>query len=169
MDWLTGALSSSGLGAIVGMVGGFAEKWVDIKAKRMQYNYDLRMREHDIQESSLERTHEINMANKQMERAEVEGDIKISSIEADAFVASQQSAGKCELLTYIRAAITLFMLVVSTALSLLVWDRVGGIDAMTMDQLTYLLNQIVNTILFLTVTCVAWWFAARASNMKFSK
>ncbi len=169
MDWLTGVLSSSGLGAITGMIGGFAEKWVDIKAKRMEYNYELQMRAHDIKEASLERTHEIDMANKQMERAEVEGDIKISSIEADAFVASQENAGKSKLLTYIRAAITLFMLMAATALSLMVWYQVGGIDAMTMKQLTYLLNRIVESILFLTVTCVTWWFAARASNMKFSK
>lgn len=169
MEWLIGLASSSGLGAIVGMIGGLAEKWVDTKAKALEYRHEAEMRKIDVKESELERAHELAFADKQIERAEVEGDIKIQQIDASAFVESQKSQGRSKLLTYVRASITAFVLLAATVLSIIVWNSVGGLDAFDASQLEYLLTRIVEATLFLATTCVAWWFATRPSNMQFRK
>lgn len=169
MEWLVDIASSSGLGSIVGVVGGFAQKFVDLKAKRLEYGFEKRMRELDLEEASGDRAHQISMADKQMELAETEGDIKIETREVDAFVASQEHSGKNNWLTLIRACITIYLLSACSILSAVIWYKVGGLDAFSELELVELLNYIVRTAFFLLVTCVTWWFAARPGNLKFKR
>jgi hypothetical protein len=121
--------TSGGLGSIVGVLGAFGQKFIDLRAKKLEYSYEQSMRKLDIEEASQERSHEIDMADKQMQRAELEGDITVQSLEANAFVESQKNAGKNPLLTYIRASITMYLLIVGTVLSFFVWNKAGGLDS----------------------------------------
>ena len=167
MEWLVSALSSSGLGAILGVAGGIAQKFMDLKAKRLEYSHEEAIRRLDITESKLERSHELEMADKHMERAQVEGSVAIEQVEAAGWAKSQDNAGKNTVLTYIRAAITVYMLALATLVTVVVWHHAGGISSFEKEALIGLLSQIINTILFLAVTCVTWWFAARDGNLKF--
>lgn len=169
MDFLVDIFTSSGLGSIVGMAGGLLQKFVDLKAKRLEFSHDIKMRQFDVEESKLEMSHQIAMADKQIDIAEAEGEIQIESKEADAFLESQKSAGKNSWLTFIRASITLYLLVITTVLSVFVWHKVGGLSAFSPEELTILLESIVSDLFFLLVTCVCWWFAARDGNLRFKK
>lgn len=166
---LISALNSIGFGSIVGLAGGLAEKFIDIKAKRLDYLHEETMRKIDVKESELDRAHEVAMADKHIERAVVEGEVKIEALEAAAFASSQEGAGKSTLLTYVRAAITGYMLLASTALTAVVWHKVGGISSLTQAELIEMLQDIVEAAIFLTVTCIAWWFAARPGNLRFKR
>lgn len=143
-----GLASSSGLGAIVGLLGGVAQKVIDIKAKRLDYQHSLSMYKLDL------------------EKAKLQGSLAIERSEADAFTESQKSAGRSSILSYVRAAITAYVLFGSTALFIAVWNRLGGLDNFTPEELSSLLSEMVSASMFMTTTCVFWWFAARGGNMK---
>lgn len=169
MNFLVDIFSSAGLSSIVGLAGGIIQKFVDLKAKRLEYDHDVRMRNQDIAEAKLEMSHQLSMADKQMDIAEVEGEIQIESKEVDAFVESQKSAGKNSWLTFIRAGITIFILVVCTVITIIIWNKVGGINSFPADELPLLFNSIIKDLFYLLVMCVSWWFAARDGNLRFKK
>lgn len=168
MDWLN-IIQSAGVGSILGLIGGVAEKFIDIKAKKLEYSYKLSERKFDVQEANSEREHELGIADKHLERAEVEGEIKVEHAEVVAFTESQKNSGKNPTLTYIRAAITLFMLIASSALFVAVWSAVDGLRGFSNTELHELLDYMIRSCVFLTVTCVAWWYAARKGNLRFGK
>ncbi len=169
MEWLTGALSSAGLGSAIGLIGGIAEKFIEIRVKRLEYKHEEIMRNIDVKESELDRRHELAIADKQIEREEVEGEIRIAGAEMDAFTASQEGAGKSKWLTFVRASITAYMLLAATALTAYIWVKVGGADVIPESELVLMLDDILRATIFLTVTCITWWFAARPSNIKFKR
>jgi len=168
MDWLN-ALTSSGFGAVIGAAGGMFQKFIDIKAKKLEYSYNLSMRKFDVQEANAERDHELGIADKHLERAEVEGEILVEHAEVEAFTESQKTAGQNPSLTYIRASITWFMLLACTALFVAVWIAIDGLRGFSNVELHGLLDHMVRSCIFLAVTCVTWWFAARDGNLKFKK
>jgi len=167
MDWLVDIFTSGGLGAITGLAGGLITKHIERKEKANERGFLLKKQELDLKELELEQAHETAMADKQMERAQVEGNIKIEHAEVGAFTESQKTVGKLTgFLRAVRPAITFYLLFVSTILTVIVWNRVGGLSSFTPEQLTDLLREMIATILFLTVTAVAWWFGSRGGNLK---
>jgi uncharacterized membrane protein len=167
MEWLVDIFTSGGLGAITGLAGGLLTKHIERKDKANERGFLLKKQELSIEELKLEQVHEVGMANKQIERSQVEGSIKIEHAEVGAFAESQKTTGKLTgFLRAVRPAITFYLLLVSTILTVIVWGRVGGLSSFTPDQLTDLLREMIGTILFLTVTAVAWWFGSRGGNIK---
>jgi hypothetical protein len=77
MDWLVDIFTSGGLGAITGLAGGLITKHIERKEKANERGFLLKKQELDLKELELEQAHETAMADKQMERAQVEGNIKI--------------------------------------------------------------------------------------------
>lgn len=167
MDWLVDVFTSGGFGAVTGLVGGLVTKHIERKEKANERAYNLKARDQDLEELKLEQAHELDMADKQVERAQVEGAIKIEHAEVGAFTESQKTLGKLTgALRWVRPAITFFLLIGSTLLTVIVWNKVEGLDNFTPDQLTGLLWEMIMTILFLTVTAVTWWFGSRGGNIK---
>lgn len=171
MDWLASLASSSGLGAALGLIGGIGQKIVDMRAKKLDYDFQLKSRNQDIAESKLDREHELSMAYKQMEIAEVEGEIENDGKRLDAFTESQKNAGRIPILTYVRAAITFYLLIAVSVLFYQAWSAIGGIESLSTDQLSRIVTYMIESAVFLATTCVTWWFAAQGGNMKglFSK
>lgn len=166
MDWLVTALSSGGLGSIVGLAGGLVTKWVEHKDKKSERAFSIRKAELSLREIEMEQSHELLMADKQMERAKVEGNLRVEQAEVGAFTESMKTVGKLTgFLRFVRPAITAYLLIASTALFSVVWVKVDGLEGYTPDQLQYLLQRMIEAALFLTVTCVSWWFASRGGNL----
>ena len=167
MEWLVDIFTSGGLGAVTGLVGGLLTKHIERKEKSNERNYLLKKQELNIKELELEQAHELDMADKEVERAKVEGDIKIEHAEVGAFTESQKTMGPLTgALRWVRPAITFFLLIGSTILTVIVWNKVDGLENFTPEQLTGLLWEMIMTILFLTVTAVTWWFGSRGGNIK---
>ena len=169
MNWLVDFAASAGMSSFIGLAGGLAQKFVDLRAKRLEYTHDVRMRKYDIDEASLEMSHQLALADKQVDIAETEGQILVESKEVDAFVESQKGAGKNSWLTWIRASITLYILIACSALSVIVWIKVGGLSSFDPSDLKLLLKSIIDDLFYLMILCVSWWFAARDGNLRFKR
>lgn len=166
MDWLVDLFVGPGAAGITGLFGGMVSKFFEAKAKREQYRYEERMRELDIEESKLERDHEVTMADKQMERAQVEGELAIEEGELRAFNTSQKEGNRVEgLLRFVRPGITFYLLVAVSILFGAVWQSVGGLDAFNAQELSVMLHDMVNAAIYLTVMCIGWWFGSRGGNV----
>ena len=166
MGDLVTLFSGSGFGAAIGLIGGLGQKFLDLRAKRIDHEFQIKCRNQDIAEANHERAHDLSMADKRMDLAEVEGAIQISAKQTDAFVESQKTAGRAPMLTYVRAAITFYLLVAVSVLFFQVWNKVGGINSFSIADLSLLLDHMIRSALFLVTTCVCWWFAAQSGNMK---
>jgi len=166
MDWLVDLFVGPGAAGITGLLGGMVSKFFEAKAKKEQYRYEEAMRRLDIAESRLERTHELDMADKQMERAKVEGAITIEEGELQAFGLSQTHGNKVEgVLRFVRPGITFYLLITVSILFGAVWKTVGGLDAFSPTELTGLLHDMVNAAVYLAVMCVGWWFGSRPGGV----
>lgn len=164
MEWLATILGSGGLGTVVGMAGSLFRAHIDRKEKANEREFLLKKQELELKEVKLEQTHELEMADKQMERAKVEGEIVIEGKEVDAFAKSLPSEKFTGWLSFVRPAITFFLLFSSTVLAVVVWNKVDGLENFTPEELTDTLRDIIASTLFLTMTAVTWWFGSRPSR-----
>ena len=165
MEWISSALSSTGLGSIIGLAGGFASKYIDLKSIKYKNEHEAAMRKYDLIESSQERSHELSMADKQMERAQVEGAIVVEGKSIDAFSASQSNSKVEGVLSFVRPIVTAYLLFASTALFIGFWQKIGGLDNISAEYIMSLLTTMIDACIFLTVTCVSWWFGSRGGNL----
>jgi hypothetical protein len=65
-----------------------------------------------------------------------------------------------------RPTLTAYLLGASTWVTYLCWDvitKIGQGKAFTPTEASNLWSQVIATVLYLTVTCVSWWFADRRS------
>lgn len=169
MDWLITALSSSGLGSIVGLAGGLTTKYFELRMSSKEMAFKLESRKLDLQEGAQERAHELGMADKTTQRAQIEGAIKVEELDVSGFIESQKSNVVTESLRWVRPAITFYLLFASSVLFKTLWGKTGGLDDVPKAELIEMLLIMINSALFLTVTCVSWWFGSRGGNIGKSK
>ena len=173
LDALMTIFTSSGLGAITGLVGSYLTKIEERKAAKQRHEFDLKMAEIRIQETQLETQHELSMADKEFERAESEGKIAIETAEVAAFtesIKSQSVSTGNGFVDAVRGAmrpiITIFLLAVSTYIIIRVGKILGGIENMDRTYLAEMYKAVISDFLFLTVTSVTWWFGSRPAQRK---
>lgn len=165
MDFLS-FFASGGLGAIVGAVGGLANRWLDLKAKAME-----------IADRANQRAHELALRDKDLEALKVEttGKMEVATLEAaakseqagfDALRASyahDSSFGNTKtdiLRKLVRPVITLFFMGIVAyvnyhiLLVLKVAQTLGKEEVM----------EILRWTLFEASVVIGWWFAQRPSE-----
>jgi len=165
MDWLITALSTSGFGSVIGLAGGLITKHLEAKNAAKEMEFQVAMRELDISEGEQERAHELGMADKMVERAQVEGGIKVEALEVGGFIESQKNNKVSGALRWVRPGITFYLLIASSSLFAVVWQKVGGLQEVPKADLVDMLLLMINAAIFLTVTCVSWWFGSRGGNI----
>lgn len=172
-DGIIDAASSGGLGAIVGLIGGSISRYQQYKMRKIEIEGELKVRALDIQESKLERQHNLDMADKEMDLAETEGDIDAQKADLKNLGESLKLATKNTGIAFVdairglmRPLITVFLLILSTWILAQVWNEVGGLESLTPEKLISIFEYMVRQIIFLTVTAVAWWFASRGTNLE---
>lgn len=62
-----------------------------------------------------------------------------------------------------RPGLTMYLVGCSTWITIMAWDILekAGIDQLTAAQATGIFNDVTTTIIYLTVSCVTWWFGDR--------
>ena len=171
MGWITDIVTSGGMGAIIGLAGSWMTKREDRKKAELDLERELKVGELRLKELEAESNHELAMADKAMERAEVEGNIAIESEEIAAFAESLKSQAKSTGIIFVdavrglmRPTITVFLLGLSTWMAIAVHKLVGGLDSLPANELFALYKLIIMQVIFLTVTAVTWWFGSRPSK-----
>lgn len=168
MEFLVDLFSTGGMGAITGLIGGWLTKREERKQKVLDYGHTAKMRMVDLKELELEHAQQVLMVDKQIDLAEAEGNIQLDAKEIDAFTASQKGGGKFMDIakSLVRPLITGFLLFVTFTLYRELDQLVGGLDSLPQEQMIALYGSVIQQIIFLTVTAVAWWFAARPSSQR---
>lgn len=67
---------------------------------------------------------------------------------------------------FMRPGITLYLTGMSTYITIMAWKimQAKGITNLSTDQAVDIYNQTTSVIIYLTVSCVTWWFADRKTN-----
>jgi len=176
MEALLSILTSTGAGGIIGVIGSWLTKREERKNIQLQFERDVKLAEIRKDEAKIEADHELALADKQIERAQVEGSVAIDQAEIKAFSEGLKEQSK----TYgikavdgirglMRPLITVYLLVIATLLTLKINQLVGGLDSLEMSELKGIYDNVINQMLFLTATAVTWWFGSRPSSQRRDK
>lgn len=174
MDILSLVTSVFG-GGITGLVGSITQHVLEFKTKKLELEAN---RDKFAHEERMVKAEAEVMAQEWAARtkvAEVESAAKIETADAAAFAASfNEPARYAEHVTekqnwfmvgldvlrgVVRPGLTLYLCVLTTLLYLKA-QRMLPHD-LAPEQALGLVNEIVNTILYLTTTCILWWFGTR--------
>ena len=176
LEILSGIMASSGFGVITGLVGSFLTKLEERKLRQAMNAHELEMANIDLQRDKLDHAHDLALADKQMDFAQVEGAIARDLAEtnniAETIKAQARPSGNAIIdgvLRFIRPAITAYLLVIVTILALKLHELTGGLERLDVEELFSLYKHIIYQLVFLTVTAVAWWFGSRGANARLPK
>ncbi len=166
--------SSSGLGAIVGLFGSWLTKREERRNMELKYDYEVKMAEMRKSEAEMEFNHELALADKQMERAQVEGEIQRDVEEIAAFKESLKEQQQIYGIKFVdsirglmRPLITIYLLVIGTIITITIGSYVNGIEgAMDDMELIKMYRDTIARVMFLLTTAVAWWFGSRPSSKR---
>jgi hypothetical protein len=64
---------------------------------------------------------------------------------------------------FMRPAITLYLTGMTTVITWMAWDimQKNGLETMTVAQALEIYDQVISIVIYLTVSCVTWWFGDR--------
>ena len=67
---------------------------------------------------------------------------------------------------FMRPALTLYLMGATTWITLLAWKIVTALQGgvMTEESAVAILSQVINTVIYLTVSAVTWWFGDRTMS-----
>lgn len=158
------------LGSIITGIINYQTKKLDIAANKDKYAHEINMKNADAAIMAQEWAARTKMA-------QVEGEAKVEQADAEAFgksfdnehyASNVQATGiQAWLLVLmdcirgvVRPALTIYLCVLTT---MLYYDahRLIREDDFAQTDASALVMKIVNTIIFLTTTCVLWWFGTR--------
>lgn len=168
LEAIMGVMGSGGLGAIVGVLGSYMTKREERKQKILDNEHALKMGDLQLRELEMEQKQQVLMVDKNIDLAEAEGNIQLDAAEIQAFTESQKGGGKWMDIakSLMRPVITIFLLIVSAIVLYKVGAKVNGLESIPEEELMELYQYIINQVIFLTVTAVTWWFAARPSSTR---
>ena len=168
---LLALLGSGGLGGVLGIVGNVIKGRGELKAKKMAMAQELSLRQLDIdefkleaelknQQITLENDGHLALANVEADRARdvIDGELRKASYDVDK--ATYGGSFVDTIRGMMRPAITIYMLALMSYIGYQVYSVTGGIEPVKAWELY---ETIINSVVFLTTTCVTWYFGARPS------
>lgn len=171
MNWLIELFSSSGFGGIVGFIGSYFTRREERKLLESKQMHELNMRSYDFQELELSQNHELKVADKNLERAKVEGNIEIEGKEINAFLESVKSQAKQVGVVFVdairglmRPVITIYLMLTTTIIAYKVGNRLDGLDGLPVDEMYSLYREIILQLVCLTAIAIGWWFGSRPTR-----
>ena len=163
---LTALLSSSGLGAILGVAGSWLTKAEERKLLKEKNTHDQAMARLSMEELKLE-------GEQQLQIVQAEGEIAADVAAGEAFAESMKEQQMTYGIRFVdairglmRPIITIYLLGVATWLTINVHTLVGGLEGMPQNDVMALYTEIIAAILFLTTPAVTWWFGSRPSSKR---
>lgn len=164
LESIIGIFSSSGVAGITGLIGGHFAKIEDRKKAIVDNAHELDMTKLTLEETRLEQSHELAIADKEIDKAETEGEIEIESKEVDAFIKSQSANTSEGGIRWVRPVIAGYLLVLSTYISVKVFQVTGGVESLPSETQAALLIEIIDYVFFLVTMAVGWFYGARGTS-----
>lgn len=184
MDFL-GLITSAFGGGLTGLIGGAVQKVFEFKTKKLE-----------IEANKEKYAHEVNMkkADAEIMAQEWAARTKVADIEATSRIEVADSAAFAEslktedknyldyldklnttqdwffvILEFVRGAIRPFLTVYLCGITTLIYlkaTKLMNADIILPGMAYDLLTNIINTVLYVTTTCVLWWFGTRNSEKR---
>lgn len=181
LDFLGGLFTSVVGGGVTGILGVVVQRVADYKNKQLdmqiakeKYAHETNMRKVDAEIMAQEWAGRTRVA-------EVEAEAKVDAADASAFQASfaeptratapiKVTRGQAWVVVIldvirgiVRPGLTVYLCVLTTLVYMQATALIGvdGIAALTSEQVLQLILKVVGTVLYLTTTCVLWWFGTR--------
>ena len=166
---IVGILGAGGAGAVVGLIGSLAQKVLEYLDKKQSRQHEREMAKIRQKEAELEHQRAVALADKNIELAETEGEIKRDIAELSAFEASQKEVSVMyggwvdKWRGSMRPAVTTYILILVSVLVFKAWPE-DGLSAFSPKLAAELLTEFVRSLNFLLLMTVGWWFGSRASD-----
>lgn len=168
LDIILGIFGSGGFGSLVGIIGGYFNRKLDLEGKKI-----------DLEDHKLQRSHELEKqeADRKYMESEYAQKIQVSSIEAEAAVEVAGYGAMAESYKFaaptsqdgwvdkfskaVRPVITLCFLLGSTIIFWELQQKINTLEIVTAIELGSLYKMVIEWILFQAGVCIGWWFAMR--------
>ena len=162
--------ASGVLGGVIALVGTQLTKRDERKTLELKLSQEIKIAEIEAKE-----------AENEFKRAQLLAEIEIDRLETEADIASDVEASKSfreslkvqtistgnaivdAVRGLMRPMITAYMLLIMTYIAYQISRVAGGFEILPMSTILDLYEHIINQVMFLTVTCVTWWFGSRPS------
>lgn len=183
---LLGSALSGGATGLVGIalqsIFGFATQWLKLKEQKQQNEHELALKKADMDIMDREWRGRVQVAETEGKTAtEVAATNAFAKTlmqepEKYSFETKVEPKGWFSAFTYwngwfllilvdfirgsVRPALTVYLAYITTS----VWMEVrhlGNLEDLSADQTLQLMMVVIETILYLTTTCVTWWFGTR--------
>lgn len=173
LEIILGIFGSGGFGSIVGVIGGYFNRKLDIEAKRIDLEDHKEQRAHDLLKQEADRKYmESEYAQKiQVSTIEAEKAVEVAGYGAMAesykFAATTSKDGWVDTFSKaVRPIITLCFLLGSI---IIFWELQKAVDALQSSmhpkEILKLYILVIEWILFQAGICIGWWFAMRPGKM----
>lgn len=168
--------SSSGIGALFGLVGSWLTKREERRNVELRLSHEKDMARLENKNLLLRQEHQVRIAEYGVDAIVQQGEYAVEQAEAAAFIASQASNqplinGFTEFVRgLMRPVITLYLLLVASFVAWHINDYMVGVsDVMREDEVIDIFRVTLDRIMFLTTTAVTWWFGSRPASERKSK
>lgn len=176
LSLIVSLFSTSGVGSLIGWVGGLMNRKIDLAAKQAEYKYSLDMRDKDLAETQAEAAGRVAVAERQTEtaRATAEGITEQAAYSAMAEGYKEQThelGGKWAWVDatskLIRPVVTVLFVSISLGISVYIIHKAiqSGV-AFTVDDWKEWVTYVVHWVFFQAGVVIGWWFANRPSGRK---
>ena len=154
MDFLLTLVSSTGFGSLLGLAGGIVQKYQETKLIALQNEFKLNM-------LSAKTDAQIQLADKEIEATQVQGEVDVAKIDATAFQESMKLASNYG---WVRPVLTLYLVGLAMYITYLVWGLADGLNSLPPEMVLQLVQIVTLQVLVLASVAVGWWFANRTSK-----
>lgn len=168
-----GILGNGVLGTIIGTAGSWLQKRearlqsvIDNERAKEKDKHEKDMAEISLKENALNREHEVNMVDKNIDLAKSEGAIKIDLAEVGSFTESQKTSHPWmeKVRAIMRPLLTTMLIVWAMVFSYQLHQMVGGLDVIPQKQLIVMYAALIGDLTALTSMSISWWFGSRRAK-----
>lgn len=157
LDIIAAVFGSTGFGALIGGIGGLANRYLDLKVKALE-----------LADKKDQRTHELMVLDRELqgkvEISSIEGQAKVESAAYDAMAASYGADKATYGIRFVdgvrglmRPLITAIFLAIVCYAQYRIWLLVGD----TLDLTGAQAFEVIQWTLFEASVVIGWWFASR--------
>lgn len=180
LETILGIFGSGGFGSIVGLVGGFMNRKLDLEVKKLELSAKAAEREHDLARMDKEKDFMLaemgqknRIADKELEGEKVKADAEVevagygALAESYKFAAPTPADGLVDKASKaVRPLLTLLFFVFTC---IIFWQVQQLVDALqvapTPEQVLKIYVTLIEWALFQAGVCIGWWFAMRPGRV----
>lgn len=156
-------LTSGSFGSLLGLIGGYLNRKIDIQLKKMDLEHELKMKDKDLEFMKAEYEQKTKIATIETEGAtEVAGynamtaSYSFAEPDANTFVGKMSQA--------VRPLLTFLFFIFACYIYYTIAQKIS-ISVISGENLEKILITLIEWFLFQAGVCIGWWFANRPSKV----